>query len=228
MPAATINDLVLSEVYAPLGAPLLPQELSVQPTDIELALNRYYSYVPIKKTASYSFTTTREIEQSIPALLPGEDYFYVGVVAFAPRQHTVSNRLNEYLLGINQTMPNADPLRQSFLNTQLGENIGDPYFEENFAEEKVVWVVGGACTLSVTYGLGHLNLEKIPRRHVKLMAYLVGQTYYKRILSIRKSAKFDNADFQLDVSLIEQALSDATKEGEEYLSSIGLFPVTLG
>lgn len=225
---STVNDLVLSEVYAPLGAPTLPQELSVQPQDIELALNRYYSYVPVKKTSTHSFTTTREFGQQISELLPDENYFYVGVVTFSVRQQTVSPRLNEYLLGTTYVFPNADPLKQSFLNTQLNENIGDPYYEENFVDGVVNWVVGGSCTLSVTYGLGHIDIEKVPRRHIRLLSYLVGQTYYKRILSIRKSASFNAADFKLDVSLIEKALEDSKTEGDEYLNSIGLFPVTQG
>lgn len=225
---ATINDLVLGEVYAPLGAPTLPQELSVSATDIELALNRYYSYVPIKKTAVYTFSANRETSQLIADLLADENHFYVGVVTFSARQQTVAPRLNEYLLGTTYVFPNADPLKQSFLNTQLSENMGDPYFEEDFVNGVVKWVVGGTCTLAVTYGLGHLNLEKIPRRHIKLLAYLVGQVYYKRILAIRKSASFNAADFKLDVSLIEKSLDDANKEGEEYLNSVGLFPVTAG
>lgn len=220
--------LISSAVYAPLGAPTLPTELNIQPTDIELALNKYYTYIPIKKTHTYQFSSNREIAQSITELLPGPDYFYVGVLAFASRLQTVSPRLNEYLLGTTYAFPNAEPLKQSYYNTVLNENLGDTYYEEDEPNDKINWVVGGTCTLSVTYGIGHNSIDSIPRRHVQLMSYLVGETYYNRLLAIRKTAEFSGSDFSINTALLEDALKRAQTEGQGILDSISYVPVTIG
>lgn len=234
MAAIVTQTLIHDNVLAPLGAPTLPQELDIQTADYQQALIKYYSYLPLKISVNYTFTTDREVSQDIANLLTKitvsdpTSLFYVGVINFSVRLQTTSLRLNEYLLGTTYVFPNADPLKQALLNTQMGENIGDPYYEENFANNCVNWVVGGNCTLSVIYGLGSTDISITPLRHLELISDLVGCTYYKRLLAIRKTGQFSGADFTINTELLADTLKDAQTRASETLSSIGLVAVTIG
>jgi hypothetical protein len=57
---------------------------------------------------------------------------------------------------------------------------------------------------------------------------LIGNVYYKRVISIRKTGNFDNADFKLDLTTLEDALKESQARSEEILGSIGLVGITIG
>jgi hypothetical protein len=237
MAVIKIKVLIQESVMACLGKPLLPVEMDIQDIDYSQALIKYYAYLPLRAVKNYQFTADREVSQSISELISGipvskpedtEDLFYVGVANFSVRLQTSSIRLNEYLLGTDYVFPNAEPMKQSLLNTQMGENVGDPYYEEDFLNNKVNWVVGGNCTLSVSYGFGSLNIGIIPMRHLELMSALVGCSYYKRLLAIRNTGVFPGADFSINTTLLESALKEAQSKVDEILGSIGIVPATIG
>lgn len=229
-----VSDHLVSVVGAPLGAPLLPVELAISDQDHLAALLKYYSYLPIKVTKEYQFTAEREQIQVMSQLLPDygvqvpSEYFYVGPLAFAPRLYTTAPRMNEFLLGVPYMFPNEQPDKQQYINTIWGENIGDVYYEEHPESDSINWVVGGSCVLSVTYGIGHKNIDKVLPRHIELLSCLVGEVYYKRLLAIRNTGKFDHADFSLDTSLLKEAYDTAVARAAEIIDSTGLVPVTIG
>lgn len=230
-----ITTLTDGMVGAPLGAPILPVELSVTDVDRQLALLKYYSFVPIKSTKEYSFTTSREVTQQILDLLPvdnngnpDQNYFYVGVMSFATRLFTTAPRMNEYLLGTPYMFPNEEPETQAYINTLWDYNIGDVYYEEKPDLGLINWVVGGSLVLAAVYGIGCMDIEKTPYRHVELIGHLIGVNYYKRLLAIRKTGKFNNADFTLDTSVLENALKEAIDRSTEILESISMIPITSG
>lgn len=227
----TINTLNLAKdvVKAPLGVPTLPVELDVSESDVNAALVKYYSYVPIKKIVEHSFGPERELTQPINTLLPNtDDYFYVGVFGFATRMQVGQTRLNEYLLGTTYMWPNGEPEKQMMYNTLLDWTTGDPYYEEDFVNNQIKWVVGGSCRLSVTYGLGHHDATKLPHRHVDLFAGLIGLRYYERLIAIRETGDFGASDFKLSTVLLNKTLDETKVRVEEQLNSIGIFPATLG
>ena len=227
-PPKSILSLVHARVYNALGAPELPVEMQVSEEDIEAALVKYYSFVPIKEIRTYGLNGQIFAQsQPIDELLPSEDYFYVGVFSFAVRNQLSANNFNEYLLGLPM-MGTWSPEEKLRLDTKVDMMTGDPYYRENFVEGKIEWVVGSMGQLSVVYGLGHTNVELIPRRHVELMAYLTSEVYYERMLAIRKMGSFGGADFTLDVAQLQAALDYAKSRGTEILESIALVPATLG
>jgi hypothetical protein len=228
-PLPTSQALIRSLVYAPLGAPLLPTELDISVEDEQLALSKYYSYVPIKVVRNYpSATSGYSFSQQMAELVPSADYHYMGVVSFAMRAQLNAARVDEYLLGNGYLAPHVPLDQQAYHNTMMDLQTGDPYYVENFVEEKVDWTVGQRGTLSVVYGIGHNGLDKVPRRHIELMAALVGVAYYTRILAIRKTGAFNGADFTLDGSVLQNALEQAQLRSDDTLAAIGLVPATLG
>jgi hypothetical protein len=240
----TIRNLARDLVLAPLGYPTLPQELQPSATDFDNALITYYKHLPLKVTRQETFRSERETAVSMDRILPDyattlgaetpspSRYWYVGVLAFAPRLQVGSNRLNEYLLadGPNSAyvFPNAEPLKQGLLDTMYDYHIGDPYYEEDFVNRVVRWVVGGSSLLSVVYGVGHSDPDRLPYRHLELYKHLVGATYYERLLAVRKTGKFTNADFTIDTAQLESTLEEAKKRSDELIGSMGLVPVTSG
>ena len=225
---STPKEVITGLALAPLGAPLLPTELEISSLDFEAALAKYYSYVPYKLNKEYNISGLYNVTQKMTDLLPSADYYYVGVVSFAIRSQINQSRLDEFLLGHNFVSPNIPVDKQAYFNTMIDLQTGDPYYEEDFVNEEVRWVVGARGTFAVVYGLGHNDPDKVPRRHFELMAALVGCVYYKRLLAIRKTGTFSGADFTLDASILQSALEEAQTRSTEILESIGLVPVTLG
>lgn len=227
----TIKEMIEGSVYAPLGAPALPAELEIQAIDFYNALTKYYTYLPIKIERSYNmFNSGREHRQVISELLKTPDYFYLGVVGYAPRYQVGQYRFDEYLLGLNYSVPIYDPLKKQATDAYIDQNTGDPYFNEVLDDDEpyIQWVVGGFCTLGVQYGLGQNNVEKIPRRHFELVSKLVGMSYYQRLISIRKTGNFSKSDFSIDISFLEKVLEQVSKDGMDMLTSMAPYPLTIG
>lgn len=227
------SDLVRELVLAPLGAPTLPVELDISAADRMAALYKYYSYVPYKVTKQYSVQGSYQFAQPMAGLLPtppdeGEQFFYVGVFDFGFRHQIGQSRFNEYLIGNNYLSSQQSVEKQALLNTLLDQYTGDPYYEEDFIAGEVRWVTGARGSFAVTYGLGYTGLDKVPVRHLDLVARLVGCTYYERLLAIRKTGSFTGADFTLDTALLESQLAAAREKSAEALESIGLIPITSG
>lgn len=225
---STPREVITGLTLAPLGAPLLPTELAISPLDFEAALAKYYSYVPYKINKEYNIAGAYNFTQPIADLLPSQDFYYVGVISFALRSQINQSRLDEFLLGNNLVAPNIPVDQQAYFNTMVDLQTGDPYYEEDFVLEQIRWVVGARGTFAVIYGLGHNDIDKVPRRHFELMAALVGCIYYERLLAIRKTGTFQGADFTLDTSILASALERAQTRSTEILESIGLVPVTIG
>lgn len=229
-PALTGSALIRSLVYAPLGVPTLPTELDISAEDEQIALSKYYSYVPIKVVRNYqSLNSSYTFSQPMAALLPNpEEYYYGGVVAFAMRAQLNAARVDEYLIGNNYLAPHVPLDQQMYHNTMMDLQTGDPYFVEDFVGEKVDWVVGQRGTLSVVYGIGHTDLDRVPRRHIEVVAALIGCVYYERMLAVRKTGQFNGADFVLNADVLGEALKLAQTRVDETLAAIGVVPATVG
>lgn len=232
MPTLPSNiDLLKHEIKAPLGGGDLPQEVDVHDSDIALALLDYFKYSPIKVTKSYPMWGQREIEIDIASLYPDttSGYFYTGVMHFEHRSQLGLTRFDEMLLGFqNVPLTRVTPERQLMDNTVLDMATGDTYYEEDLPANKVRFVVGGSCILSVIFGLGIYDLEKVPLRHLKLVSAITGIKYYERILALRKTGKFTNTDFQLDTSLLESKLKEYQDLVKEQIQWINMGALTKG
>ena len=230
--------VIRSLVYAPLGAPVLPQELEIDPDmDIYPSLIEYYKYIPIKHIVNHYFMTDREWFMQISSNRPDSSielcpekspYFYIGPVDYAVRHQLGQARFDEYLLGMNYTVPNYDPERTVLNATLVDINIGDVYYEEEFHLDRIKWIVGGACLLSIVMGWGHRNIEAIPPRNLELMSLIVGNTYYQRVLALRGTGNFEKSDFTISNEILESALKEVKEKKEKMIQSLSLIPVVSG
>lgn len=237
-----VIELITAKVQAPLGAPALPTELEINPlNDIYPALIKYYSHIPITVNKQHGLWQSREAIQKISELLPPGNtvvsenscekvyrYFYVGVISYAVRQQLGQSRFDEYLLGMNYSIPNFDPERTLLNNTLIDMNVGDVYYEENLVLDQVKWIVGGSCLLSVIYGLGYEDIEKVPLRHLDFISSLVKLTYYQRLLSVRETGEFGSADFKISTDLLRKAYDKAVTDSDDMIQSMGWLAATRG
>lgn len=229
-------DLIKHGVYAPLGAPVLPRELELDPVgDVSLALIEYYKFIPIKVAVSYTITDAREIVvlhsdvcQQANLGDTDDDYFYVGVIHHAMRSQIGQNAFNQNLLGLNVGVPIADPMENLQMATMIDISTGDPYYEEDFDRNQTRWVLGGSGNLSVTYGVGTWDVEKTPVRHLRLVSMLVGKTYYERLIAVRKTGQFNAADFRISTDQLEAVKTKNDAEITQYIEAVGYMAITVG
>jgi hypothetical protein len=237
-------DLIEGNVYSVLGDSVdirqdefnLPRELNISSADVNNALLEYYQNVPIKRTRNYTAVNVRELKQDFEELYQTDDEFYVGVLDFyIKHQMSTMGGLDSFLLGsmLPGQIPTitgikGGPMGVLLDNTITDMVVGDPYYEEDELEKCIKWVVGGYGVLSVIYGVGTWDVERTPHRHLPAVSWLVGKYYYERVLSIRKTGKFEKTDFSLDVSQLESSLQRAKEMSHEYLNSIKYMPITRG
>lgn len=229
--------LILAQVVAPLGAPLLPQELAPDPVmDVQLGLIEYFRYLPIRVGTSYVITNawdrvipyTDIFAAASPDPAVQAQLFYVGVVHHAMRSQIGQNAFNQNLLGLNVGVPIADPMQNLQMATMLDISTGDTYYEEDDILQQVRFTFGGSGNFSVVWGVGSTNPEHILTRHIQLAAMLVGDVYYRRLLAIRKTGSFTNTDFKIDVGQLEATIADNRKRADEYLENAGYTALTVG
>lgn len=240
MPSGLVSSIstqeaVFDRLMAVLGNPTLPVELAPDyVSDVLPALYKYYSYLPIQKPKYYNLIQTyREVHEDMDTLTQGlfpndDKYFFLGVLNYQIRNMIGQGRFDEYLLGFNYSIPSYDPERILLQDTLIDINTGDPIVNCDFASKKINIVVGGACYLNVDYAFGHYDLNKIPLRHVELLALLIGQSYYQRLIAIRTSASFGNDDFSLSAELLNNTLAMANERGNQMLKDLGLMAFTRG
>lgn len=231
----TSNSALLeSLVYAPLGDPVLPRECSLDANrDIYPALVEYYKHLPLKKVVTNYFTDRREWTMPISSNYPDyptdpSNYFYLGVLHFAVRNQLGQSRFDEYLLGFNYSIPNYDPERTLLNATLIDMNVGDVYYEEDLPNNLVRWIVGGTCILSVTLGFGQYNIEHIPSRHLELLSHIVKSVYYQRLLAVRTTGRFSQADFDISADLLQEEYNRSMETKKVMIESLQLVPVTIG
>lgn len=231
-------DLIKARVYAPLGAPVLPRELELDLlNDVYPAIIKYYKYVPIKLGSSHTVRNERELRVPWTDLYPDYadksvpyegEYFYVGVIHHAIRHQLGVNAFNQNLLGLQVGIPITNPMENVAMATEIDISIGDIYYEEDNINEATKWVVGGSGTLSIVWALGHYDVEKIMLRHIDVMAALVAEVYFERLIGVRKTGSFNSADFKLDTSQLEGCLKEAKEKSQAYLDEIGFLGMTIG
>lgn len=230
------SSLVTSRLLAPLGVPTLPVELNPDYTlDVVPALSKYYTYLPIMRAyhQSFFYSVNREAVINIEDLTQfffkeDKSYYYLGYVSYALRNAIGQGRFDEYLLGIPFVIPSYDPERLLLQDTLIDINTGDPVIYEDLTEGTVRIIVGGACYLTVNFGFGNYDLEKVPIRNIELITLLIGQQYYKRLLSIRSTGNFPSADFQISSELLQNSLKDAEERGNQLLLDASDMAITRG
>jgi hypothetical protein len=233
-------DVIRALVYAPLGSPVLPRELELDGTlDVIPALLKYYRYVPIKVGKAYTITNERELSVRWKTFMPDfqagndsapyeGDYFHVGIIHHAIRHQLGVNSFNQQLLGLNVGIPITNPMENVGMATEIDISMGDVYYEEDGVNELTRFVVGGSGTLSVTWGVGHYDVEKVLLRHIEVVAALAAEIYLERIVAVRKTGNFNSADFKLDVSQLESFLEKAKEKAKAYLDEVGFLGMTIG
>lgn len=236
MPPPTSKlDVVRKMVLAAIGSPVLPAEIAFDYTlDVTPALIEYYKYVPIKAPMTLPITNTRELSVAHADIIQQYDaenagqYFYVGVLHAAIRHQIGQNAFNQNLLGLNVGVPVADPMENLQMATMIDISTGDLYYEEDEVRGATRFVFGGAGNFSVIFGLGHWDEEKLPWRHLRVVADLCGRYYYSRLIAIRETGAFNAADFKVSTAQLQKALEEAKTNAREYLEGAGYMALTIG
>jgi len=104
-------------------------------------------------------------------------------------------------------------------------NVGDVYYEENTDTQTVNFVVGGAMWLSVSFGIGSMNVQNLPPRHLPIASKCIAQPYYEKILAIRDSGTWDSLDMKPNLDQIKSRLDKINETLEADLALIGTIPM---
>jgi hypothetical protein len=234
-PPTSKLDIIQKMVLATIGSPVLPAEIAFDyALDVVPALIEYYKFLPIKAPLSYTITNSRELEvpfaDVIGSYSPGSvgSFFYVGVIHCAIRSQIGQNAFNQNLLGLNVGVPIANPMENLQMATMIDMSTGDVYYEEDEFKGVARFILGGSGNLSIIFGLGCWDGEKLPYRHLRNIADLCGIYYYTRLIAIRETGTFSAADFKISTVMLNKALDECKVRSKEYLENAAYMAISYG